>query len=224
MTDRLERWASLIVTVAAVAVAGTVVRREFARGSRSQPSVAYVDAVENWRDILPHGRHLGNPSAPISIIEFADLECPFCRRYNSVLQVVRGKHPDKVSLVFVHLPLPMHRFARHAARVAECAGKQGRFGETVDALYASQDSFGLKPWAAYGGEAGVPDTVQFSQCLGDTGPMEIVDSGLAVAGRLGIVATPTILVNGWRFSEPPGMEAWDRIIESVDKGGRPPVR
>jgi NhaA family Na+:H+ antiporter len=224
MTDRLERWASLIVTVAAVAVAGTVVRREFARGSRSQPSVAHVDAVENWREILPHGRRMGNPSAPISIIEFADLECPFCRRYNSVLHAVRGKHPDKVSVVFVHLPLPMHRFALHAARVAECAALQGRFGETVDALYASQDSFGLKPWAAYARDAGVGDTMQLSQCLGDTGPLALVDSGLAVAGRLGIVATPTILVNGWKFSEPPGMEAWDRIIESVENGGRPHIR
>jgi hypothetical protein len=74
---------------------------------------------------------------------------------------VRARYPKDVGLFFVHFPLPMHRFARPAARATECAGLQGKFGQMVDAVYNKQDSLGLKSWSDYGRDAGVADTVAF---------------------------------------------------------------
>ena len=66
----------------------------------------------------------------------------------------------------MHYPLPTHRFAEPAALAAECAGEQGRFAEFVGAVYAGQDSLGLKPWWEYARIATVQDSLlRYVNCL-----------------------------------------------------------
>jgi protein-disulfide isomerase len=77
------------------------------------------------------------------------------------------KHPQDVSLVFVHFPLPGHRFARQAARAAECADARGRFPALVSLLYKQQNSIGMKSWGAFAREVGIPDTASFHPCALD---------------------------------------------------------
>lgn len=218
MQNILERTTTLALTGAAVVVAAVAVHREFSasRPTTSRPA-ASVEYLSDWQDILPAGRAVGNPGAPIKVIEFMDLECPFCRLSYASVRTVLEKQPD-VAWVFVHMPLAMHRFARPAARAAECAARAGRFGEMVNAIYDRQDSLGLKPWRAYASDAGITDTAAFSRCVAETTGLQKVEDGVAVGRRIGITGTPTVLVNGWRFGQPPTDAELQRAIDDVRAG------
>ena len=188
MRDNLEKSLNIMVAVAAIVVAAVVVHRELAaRTGTAAPKRTSV-SVPNWREILPVARVIGDSSAPIKIIEFADFECPFCRSFNRTVQTLTTKYPRDVAVYFVHLPLSFHRFARPAARAAECAYGQGRFGPFVDRAFEKQDSLGLKSWVSYAREAGVHDTVGYATCVSDTATLHAVEAGVAMAERFGVQA------------------------------------
>lgn len=153
-------------------------------------------------------------------MEFVDLECPFCRRYQATLQRVADQFGSAVSLVFLHYPLDMHRFARPAAQASECAERQGRFREFVEAAYAKQDSFGLKAWVSVAREAGVPDTAGFLRCL-EGAPATRIDSARAAGEGIPVRGTPTLVVNGWTFRSPPPESELVRVITELLAGREP---
>lgn len=224
--QRLESALSVALTAAAIVIAAAVARREFS--GRSSDSAARqrddggVVFVESWKTVLPHGILVGDSTARASLIEFLDLECPACRRFNTqVLDSVRSRFGGDLAITFVHLPLTFHRFSRIAARASECAYVQGRFPQFVDAVYARQDSLGLKSWGSFATDAQVADTVGFVACVRSSAPLARVDSGVAVAARLGVAATPTVLLNGWRFSQPPSAAILGRAIQAVLAGKSP---
>src|SRR5687768_1017526 len=133
MKDSFERVLSILVSVAGLAVAVALVHREFFADSPVRQSEARApEFVPNWRDALGVARVIGPSTARIQIVEFADLECPFCKHFNKALKQARLIYPNDVAVAFVHLPLSIHRFARPAARAAECALVQGRFAEFID--------------------------------------------------------------------------------------------
>src|SRR5687767_13073569 len=124
IVDRIITTALMIVAVVMIAV---FIRRELlpARAqAQNSPPVAFV---EGWKDLLAAGIRVGPTDAPVTIVEFVDFECPFCRRADSVLTGVQQRYGNDVAFVFVHFPLPNHRFAMPGARAAECALAQGRF-------------------------------------------------------------------------------------------------
>ncbi len=209
-----ERAQSLTMTLAALAIAGVLIHREFAPDRTAGP--APNQTVAQWRDIANSGRTFGDTAAQVKVIEFADLECPFCREYQGTLQTAARKYQNKnVAFVFVHLPLRIHRFAQPAARAAECAAGQGRFGEMVDALYKDQESYGVRSWAAFAAAAGVPDTVVFNHCIEEAGTVPEVQRGLDVAKRFDVHATPTIMVNNLRFGSAPSEVELYRAIDKA---------
>jgi protein-disulfide isomerase len=134
---------------------------------------------------------------------------------------VAARYRKDVAVVFVHDPLPMHRFAQPAARAAECAAAQGRFWPMVDALYTAQDSLGLKPWFKYAQSASVPDSERFARCVQDTVAIPAIAAGLAMSRRLGISGTPTVLVNETRFGAPPSDST---LYATIDRLLRAPPR
>src|SRR6478752_10014962 len=80
----------------------------------------------------------GNPSAPVTIIEFSDYQCPFCARVNPTLAKVRETYGDRVKIIFKDYPLPNHPQAPKAAEAARCAGDQQKYWEMHDAMFANQ--------------------------------------------------------------------------------------
>lgn len=141
-----------------------------------------------------------------------------------VLSKVLAALGEKASLTLVHFPLSIHRFAPSAARASECALREGRFHEFVSVAYASQDSFGLKPWTRMAAEAGVVDTALFTRCTSDPTTASAVDSGSAMATRLKLTGTPAISINGWVFTRPPTerelLTAAKKVLEGVDPYAR----
>ena len=215
MNNAWEKLTSVALGVAALAIASVLVHREFFDTAAAQAprEVRLPEYVEEWQEMVPVGRLVGRPDARVKLIEFADLECPFCRGFNATVGRVLEKYPNDVALVFVHLPLPGHRFAQPAAKAAECAYDAGRFSQMVDAVYERQDSLGLKSWTSFAVRAGIRDTSAFARCLANPKTPSAVEAGLALSSKVGISGTPTVLLNGWRYPSPP---AEDQLVKDIE--------
>ncbi|MGH7468455.1 MAG: DsbA family protein [Longimicrobiales bacterium] len=165
---------------------------------------------------------MGSNDATVVVVEFGDFECPFCKRFTTEMETLKEEYGNRVALVYVHYPLRTHRFARPAARAAECAAEQSRFGEFHDELFERQDSLGLKSWLSYAIEAGVQDEAAFGRCVDRSDPVPLIERGLEVGKKLGVTGTPTIVINGWRY--PPGMDAQTlHAAVSAALAGKDPV-
>jgi protein-disulfide isomerase len=122
--------------------------------------------------------------------------------------------------MFVHFPLPMHRFARGAAVASECALRAGKFDDIQRTFFEKQDSLGLKSWGSFARDIGIGDTVSFNACV-RTESFARIDSGVAIGGRLAVTGTPTVFVNGYRFAGLTG-DGFRRMVDRI-VAGKPPV-
>lgn len=223
MSSGMERGLTVLLCLSAVTLAGSVAWREFRSPRPWQASSALrslPEYIPAWERSLAVGIRVGVESASVTVVEFTDLECPACRRFQNVIREILQENPRDVALIFVHTPLPGHRFAMQAARAAECAEREGRFFPMVEAIFAKQDSIGIKSWGSFALEAGIPDSASISNCAQDPRPVDRIEAGVALAQELGVNATPTVLVNGWKFLGPTkGMLA--RAIEAARHGKSP---
>ena len=223
MQERFERVVNSVLVIAAVAIAASVAHHEF--GARqvaaAPPTTASPVFMKEWQDALPAGIAIGSRDSRVKIVEFADLECPFCGSFHSAVTDVLREQQGRVSLVFVHFPLSIHRFAVQAARAAECAEVQGRFGDLVTLVFAKQDSLGIKSWESFAAELGMKDTASFAKCARDPTPVTRIRAGQVVGERFQIHGTPTVIVNGWRYNAPPSKEELLRVVGALLKGETP---
>ena len=146
----------------------------------------------------PAGPSQGPPAAPLTIVEFSDFECPFCRKLQPVLRRVLKRWPKKVRLVYKHFPLDRHRYAFSASKAAVCADKQGRFWEFHDALYRENQDLSPQGVVAVAKSLGM-DLEQFRECLQDEATRLAVQSDRALARRAGVTGTPTLFINKKRL-------------------------
>lgn len=167
----------------------------------------------------------GPEDAPLTVVEVADFQCPHCRKlWEGVSAYTKGASTP-VRVAFVHYPLDescnpgmqaVHPVACAAATAAECAHMQGKFFEYGDLLFANQPAFERDELVGYARELGL-DEAAFTACLdGEEGPLEVKRS-IARAILLGVDATPTFFVNGYKFrgARPPDWieVVFDRIAE-----------
>ena len=137
----------------------------------------------------------GNTSAPVTIVEFSDYQCPFCARVNPTLAKVRETYGDRVKIVFKDYPLPNHPQAPKAAEAAHCAAEQKKYWEMHDAMFANQRALevpALKQTARAVGLEGAA----FDQCLDSGKYAATVRSGSELGERMGVNSTPTLYING----------------------------
>lgn len=140
---------------------------------------------------------LGPKKAPITIVEFSDYECPYCKRWHSqVFNQLMEEYPGKIRFVFRDFPLSsIHPNAAPAAEAADCAHEQGKFWEFNDMLFNGQ--LGLSPdaYIAYAQELGL-DMDKFQECVSSRRYADEVQADLNWATNLGIRSTPTFFLNG----------------------------
>lgn len=221
MRVTLDRIATLAIIVAAIAVAAANIGKGFRRPGESYASAAspQVDpeliSDAEWAELLATGVTDDDSLSRVVVVEFADLECPFCRRFHEALSQAKSEYGDQLTHLFIHYPLTIHRFARLAAHAAECAATFDRFSPFISGVFAAQDSIGLKPWSAYAIEAGLPDTVSFNHCLQGEPPPRI-EEGYQLATRLDVTGTPTVFINRWRLPSPPYSTLPDVIQAILD--------
>jgi protein-disulfide isomerase len=222
MKSKLDAVIAVTLVGCALITTGLVVRREFF--AQTLPAARAVEKpvfVADWRNDRGKGVRLGAADAPVQLIEFADFECPFCAEFHKVLKVTQGIYPTMIGLTYVHFPIPGHRFAIPAARVAECAGEQGLFEVMHDRLFEQQDRFGLKPWVDIAKETQVPDIPAFETCVKKTDQIRRVAEGQALGKQLNIQGTPTVIVNGWKLARPPTADELDNMVKAILAGGEP---
>jgi len=139
---------------------------------------------------------VGRDDAPVTIIEFTDLQCPYCARYASqTFPRLKREYVDTGKLRYTSrdLPLPFHSFALPAAVASRCAGEQGRFWEYREALFASQSLLGTEPYGRIAGQLGL-DVEQLEACRANGEQESNVRADLAMAARYGIRSTPTFVI------------------------------
>lgn len=173
-------------------------------------------SVSNWDRLISTGHHSGPRDASVVVLQFGDFECPYCQKFSTrILPGVLAGFPGQVAVVFRHWPLPYHRFAYPAARAAECAGEQGQFQPFSELLYMKQDSLGLKPFDDYAREAGVTDRAAFQLCNSRPGRVASIEADMEAAIAAGASGTPTVLVNGLRYPEPPDSAGLAKAIRNA---------
>jgi protein-disulfide isomerase len=136
----------------------------------------------------------GVASPRVTLLEFADFECPYCQQIHPVLDRLEAEFKGKIALAYKDYPLPMHPDAPKAAEAAHCAGAQGKYWEYHDTLFTTKQ-LGISALKQHARELKL-DTTAFDTCL-DKGQMAgVVNEQAAEAQAFGLPGTPAILVNG----------------------------
>jgi len=141
-------------------------------------------------------RILGSADAQVMIIEFTDLQCPYCARFaRDTWPLLRERYVDtgKVRFATRDLPLPFHAFALPAAVAARCAGQQGKFWEYREALFRDQSLLRHERYAELAGTFGL-DTQRFEACRADPAVLKVVRADAALAASSGIASTPSFVI------------------------------
>jgi protein-disulfide isomerase len=137
----------------------------------------------------------GTAQASVTIVEFSDFECPYCRRSVPILKELLGKYPGKLRLVYRDFPGPNHQQALPAAEAAQCAAEQSRFWEYHDALFTQQTSGNGWNFSALAQDLGLHQTL-FDACMKENRYREEVLKDLQDGLKLGVTSTPTFFING----------------------------
>ena len=155
---------------------------------------------------------MGPPDAPVTLIEFSDFQCPYCRRVQGVLKRLMTAYHGQLKLVFRDFPLrQIHPEAQKAAEAAQCANDQGQFWPYHDRLFATTDlaTEALKQYAV---ELGL-DSETFNTCLDAEKYRQEVQGDIDDALAAGVNATPSFFVNGLPIN---GAVPFERFVEMVE--------
>lgn len=198
-----------------------VARREWFAAAPARPSAPKPERVAEWRSYARSGHLMGASGAPLEIVVFSDFQCPACRALAVDLKALRAEFPNDVAVRYRHAPLPSHPWALAAARASECAARQGRFAELHDALFVDQPAIGLAPWTRFASSAGVPDTTAFARCAASSGADPVIGADTLDARRLGVRATPTLLIRDLKLVGAPPMDTLRSLVQrAIRENGR----
>jgi protein-disulfide isomerase len=146
-------------------------------------------------EVAATGPAKGPASAPVTIVEFSDFQCPFCSRLTPTIAEVEKKYGDKVRLVFRQFPLSFHQNAEKAAEASLCALDQGKFWEMHDAMFANQNALEVPQLKAKAAELGMnADT--FNKCVDSGAKAAAVQADQKAGSAAGVSGTPAMFVNG----------------------------
>lgn len=155
---------------------------------------------------------LGNPNAPLQIVEFADFECPYSRDESFVIRELTARYPNKIHFVYRDFPLDdIHPHARVAAQAGACAERQGKFWALHDKMFQNADRLGELDIKTYALESGL-DMVKFNQCFDEGQTKEEVQIDRADGVAAGVQGTPTFFINGKRVAGAIPMGLWEEIV------------
>lgn len=173
-------------------------------------------------------RTRGSPTAPVTVYEISDFQCPYCAQfYLETMPLLEREYvvPGKVKFVFVNLPLPMHPNAVPAAELAMCAARQGKFWPMHDVLFRNQ-----RQWAdlgepgqvflAYGDSVGA-NREALASCVRDGTMRDSVRTDAEGGVRSGAHSTPTFYIEGGLIVGAQPVETFRAVLDSIvrAKGG-----
>lgn len=137
----------------------------------------------------------GPEGAKVTIIEFSDFQCPYCKRGYDTMKEIEQAYPKDVKIAFKNLPLPFHPNAKPAAIAALAAGKQGKFWEFHDALFENQANLSDKLYEETATKLGL-DMAKWKKDMASPEIAKQIEDDTALGSKNGIQGTPGFFVNG----------------------------
>ena len=169
------------------------IKKLLQQGARAAPSKPAFKPTDITIDGAPV---LGAEDAIVTLVEFSDYDCPFCRRHKDQVMpdLIRNfVDTGKLKYVMREFPLAMHPNAKGAAQAALCAGDQDQYWQMHDMLFANQRNLTVENLKAFAVELGLHSTV-FDTCLDDGKYAKQVSDDLTAGSRMGITGTPAFVV------------------------------
>ncbi|HYQ71560.1 MAG TPA: thioredoxin domain-containing protein [Gammaproteobacteria bacterium] len=158
---------------------------------------------------------MGSASAPVTVVEFADYQCPYCLRFTrTTFPYLKRDYIDtgKVRWVALNLPLPFHKDAKKAAQAAHCAGEQDKFWEMREELFKNPQKLAPEYLPGHASSAGVADIEAFNVCLASDRHVADIEQDAKDAGAVRLTGTPSFII---------GKTASDKITGAVVIGAQP---
>jgi protein-disulfide isomerase len=170
----------------------------------SEPSIPNLD--------LSHSPTLGNPEAPITIVEFSDLQCPFCARVAPTLVELMKQYPNDIKWVFKNFPLDFHKDAPPAHRATLAAGEQGKFWEMHDLVMANQQAIKTDDLLAKARSLNL-DMARFTADLESDKVKQRLEADKREGEQANVTGTPTFFINGREYSGALPLSQFRAVIE-----------
>jgi protein-disulfide isomerase len=174
---------------------------EPARHASSQDSQAAADHPQR-----------GGDNAPVTIVEYSDFQCPYCRQAESSLRQVLKKYGDRVRLVYMDFPLSFHQHAMDAAIAARCADEQGQFWAYHDALFENPSELSTPALKTVAAQLGL-DRASFDACLDEHKYESAVVADRTQGELAGAHGTPYFIVDGHSMSGAQPPSAFESVID-----------
>lgn len=195
-------------------------RQEYFAQQEAEEKKAIEEQFKNPVKVdIGNAPSMGNPNAPITIVEFSDFQCPFCKRGATIIDEVVKKNGDKVRLVFKNFPLNSHPEAKPAAIAAIAAGKQGKFWEMYNKLFDNQESLASDAYPKFANEIGI-DVTKFQADFADASTAKQVEADYEQAISLKLQGTPGFFINGVFVNGAKSPESFQEIIDRWLKQGK----
>jgi protein-disulfide isomerase len=174
--------------------------------------------------VSDEGPSVGPENAPVTIVEFSDYECPFCKRAHPTITEVLKKFPQDVRLVYRHFPLDnIHPNARPAAEASLCAEEQGKFWPFHELVFEATAKLSADTLRGVAEKAGL-DLAKYDACVKERRFQARVDADVADGREAGVSGTPAFFVNGVPLSGARSAEEFEKLIQSelarAGKGGQ----
>ena len=233
----LRKWQSPLITLGISTVVALVLLHSLDEGNIPRNQIdERVDSVMT-SPVLAVGAGeengaIGPVGAPITIVEFSDFQCPFCRIGAFNLNTVVSRYAGKIRIVFRHYPLDstcnksmehsLHQYACEAAKVAWCANQQGKFQAVYEAFFEHQTEFS-------GSDSGRPENIAkaagadltaIQSCVTAGSPNMAIARDIEDGKTLGVQSTPTFFINGHKVEGAYPVPVWTAIIDRLLAGAK----
>ncbi len=162
----------------------------------------------------------GPETAPVTLVEFSDYQCPYCHQAQKAVDEVMKKYEGKVRFVHGEYPLPQHPRAFAASQASRCAGEQGKFWEYHQNLLSQVGSYEEPELVERGKGLGL-DPAKLGSCLASDRFEAEINDGRRIAVEAGVNSTPTFFINGKKFRGARRLEDFSEVIDAeLARGGK----
>jgi len=157
------------------------------------------------------GNVLGESTSQNILVEFSDFFCPACQAAEPYVAQIISKYPGRIKFIYRHFPLPQHPLAFKAAQAAEAAGRQGKFWEYKENLFASQESLVDPTFVEIAQKLNL-DLNKFTEDMNSAEVLSAVQKDMAASRELNLNSTPTFFLNGEKLN----FTSFEDLVKTVE--------
>jgi len=228
MLKNLSQETKIILGIVVITIV-ILIGAAFILGSGSSSATATGTTTANSpkadnKQLVTKESYQSNPGAKVTLVEFADFECPGCGAMYPVVKELQKEYGNKLNLVYHNFPLPMHPYAKNAVQSAIAAGNQGKFWQMHDMLFDNQDTWAgsansgdaQKIFNSYAQKLHLNMT-KFNQDVNAQATINRMNTDLADGNTLGVNSTPTFYINQHKYLGDYTLDGMKSAIDSYLK-------